>query len=169
MSRLLVWCAVVVAVTWGCGGEQPAPMPTVAVVKKGPAPPPAAPSLPAALMSESGPVLPAYDSEGRRDPFRQVQRLTAEEKRITLDAMEPAELRLVGVIQSPSGYTAVLQAQDGRGYTAVVGSKVGRRGGVVKAILERQVVIVESYTDNTGLSRSRPVVLKLRAAEQGKS
>lgn len=45
-----------------------APTPVVAVVKK--ASPPATPSPASALMSEPGPTVTAYSSEGRRDPFQ---------------------------------------------------------------------------------------------------
>ncbi len=74
MSRLLVWVLVMVFAISACGAKPPESAPAPPLARKPPV-------VPAALASEAQPMLQAYDSEGRRDPFQPVKAVKRRKKK----------------------------------------------------------------------------------------
>ncbi len=136
--------------------------------------------------SSSGPVgapLGAGDAESigksgeytyfpaeRRDPFAPVlldgQRPTKDNPSLPpLQRLALADLNLIGIVWGNFGYTAMLQAPDGKGYMIRRGTKVGPNNGVVSAITENAVVIEERFTDIYGKKQVREYVKRLHEKE----
>jgi type IV pilus assembly protein PilP len=142
----------------GCSAQVPEPraLPTAA-------PPTAAVSAPAPEVSE--PEI-AYSYFPRRDPFTPAAPCcrppppdfcTEPLCRYTLD-----ELKLAGVISGMANPVAVLESPKGKGYPVYRGSKVGKRGGVVKQVLRDSIVVAEVWSDGKGLSHEEEVTLRLK-------
>ena len=102
----------------------PASAPAVAVAQPAPAPatpapaPPGAPAplvaspaaVAAAATAASGPAIPKYDAQGRRDPFESL------ESRLGSDRSTIAAAKLTGVIHGNTGPLALVETADGIGY-----------------------------------------------------
>jgi type IV pilus assembly protein PilP len=148
----------------------------------GPGPGTAQPSAP----SSAGPVgapLGAGDAESigksgeytyfpadRRDPFAPVLpdgQLPGKDNPSLppLQRLALSDLHLIGIIWGNFGYTAMLQAPDGKGYTIRRGAKVGPNNGVVSAITENAVVIEERFTDIYGKKQVREYIKRLHEKE----
>ncbi len=136
--------------------------------------------------SSSGPVgapLGAGDAESigksgeytyfpadRRDPFTLVlpdgQRPGKDNPTLPpLQRLALSDLNLIGIIWGNFGYTAMLQAPDGKGYMVRRGTKVGPNNGVVSAITENAVVIEERFTDIYGKKQVREFIKRLHEKE----
>ncbi|MBW1897055.1 MAG: pilus assembly protein PilP [Deltaproteobacteria bacterium] len=100
-----------------------------------------------------------YDPKGKPDPFLPPSsRLKASElpkKRVRkhrlpltpLQKVSLSQLKLVGVIVSPSGNKALVEEPSGKGYVIGRGTYVGQNFGRVKRILPDRVVVEEEVED----------------------
>jgi len=108
-----------------------------------------------------------YDPTGKRDPFL-VFNFSPSGK---IDMSKPplerhavSELKVTAILADLRGSgvrTAIVEDPSGRGYTVKKGMKVGNKDGVVVAIDEDKVHIVESVVDFTGATKKYPAVLNL--------
>ena len=155
LGPLAVGC---LAVSCSGGPSVPVPPPTTIALAEQPevkrvavAPKPAiavAPKIP-----EAGPPLPpiAYDSRGRRDPFRPVD--VAKEK----PSFEVSTVKLVGIIDGRRRL-ALVEAQNGLGYIVKPGDVLGN-GHVTDVTADSVTFAV------TGSSTPRETSLTLRLAK----
>lgn len=165
--------ALLAGASAGCSKEQPAPGP---VVKKmvppagtpAPQPPPAAR---AAVDNTQAPRQgPAYDPAGKRDPFVpfvKADRESLKEDRSSLPPLQRydlGELRFVGVIWVEKGAKALVQDAEGKGYSVVVGTRIGRAGGVVTRITDKEITVSEVFPGSAGRTVTRESVLQLTTA-----
>lgn len=130
-------------------------------------PVPAAPVAAVAVVPEAPPA-PAYSYFPRRDPFRPafldcgcgpapvVNACNEPLCRYSLD-----ELKLAGVISGTSRPVAVLESPRGKGYPVYSGTRVGKRGGVVKQVLRDAIVVAESWPGPDGHVHASEVVLRV--------
>jgi Tfp pilus assembly protein PilP len=72
------------------------------------------------------------------------------------------ELKLAGVISGTGNPVAVIESPRGKGYSVYQGSKVGKRGGVVKQVLRDAIVVAEYWHDGQGLMREEETVLRVK-------
>jgi type IV pilus assembly protein PilP len=141
--------------------------------------PPAAPPAPAESEPAPETVKPeepkapeyTYNPQGRRDPFRSIL-VTSEnvkkfERLLPLQRVEIAEMKLIGIVWGSLGSAAMVETPDGKGYTIRKGTLLGPRNGVVKKITERNVTVLEEYTDIFGDSKMREVVMELYPQKEG--
>lgn len=145
-----------IAVGSGCSKEPAAPQ---QVVKK-PAPkpdakPPAAPVTEAAAKKPEPVVL--YDSRGKRDPFLSFIKVEDRRKSLASTAMVPplqryelGELKFVGVLWTKKGARGLVEDAEGKGYTVMEGMRVGRSGGVVLRITDKEILVREEFIGNRG-------------------
>jgi type IV pilus assembly protein PilP len=157
---------VQVSVPPGAGRDSlPAPGPFTA---------PPAPGVPgAAVPQESFPAGEpsySYNPSGRRDPFGAIvldkPGIPMEKCHLRpLQCTSLTELSLIGIIWGGFGYTAMVQAPDGKGYTIRQGTKIGPNDGVVSAITENALVVQERYTDVYGKKQVREYVKLLHPKE----
>lgn len=111
----------------------------------------------------------SYNPSGRRDPFAVVLKdaRTGEENQSLppLQQLSLTELNLIGIVWGGFGYSAMVQAPDGRGYTVRQGTRVGPNGGAVSSITENALVVQERFTDVYGNKQVREYVKLLHAKE----
>lgn len=176
--RLLVVCLVstgVVGILQDCADAQTAQMPPAAAVPAVAAPAP----QPGGGGTSAEPVLPVgrggyvYLPEGRRDPFQamlaplgaQGSAPTAESNQPPIQRVAVAELTVIGIVWGGFGYTAMVQAPDGKGYTVQRGARIGNNNGVVSAITEKAVIVEERFTDIYGKKQVREYAKPLHVKE----
>jgi len=166
----LVAAAVLAGGVSGCSKEE-AP-PPAAVVKKI-APQPGAAPPPKAAAEEKrpeGPATPVYLPEGKRDPFvsfvtKDAERLKENRSSLPpLQQYELGELKMVGAIWGKSGASALVEDAEGKGYTVLVGNRIGRSGGVVTRITDKEITVKEEFPGADGKTVSRESVLQLTTA-----
>jgi Tfp pilus assembly protein PilP len=149
---------------------QPAPAaPSSATPPQAGAPAPAAPAAPAPAapvpQGATGGAGYSYDPAGRRDPFVS---LTARGGELPPPGSRPSgpagllvnEITLKGVLKSPKGYIALVQAPDNRTYMMHAGDKVF--DGTVKAITQDALVFSQDVNDPLSLVKQREVRKAIR-------
>jgi type IV pilus assembly protein PilP len=151
----------------GCSARAPEAPPRVA--------PLASERAPVAAVEPSGPASVAdyqytYIPSLKRDPFRpdgsgpvpaccEVQ-CDAPLCRYSLD-----ELKLTGVVSGMARPVAMLESPTGKGYPVYAGTRVGKRGGVVKKVLRDSIVVAELWPDPMGQAKPYEVVLRVPSDE----
>jgi type IV pilus assembly protein PilP len=113
-----------------------------------------------------------YNPEGRRDPF--VSLLTRGTERRTnhgqavegVSGIATDEISVRGVVASPRGLVAMVQAPDGKTYLVRQNDKL--LDGTVKAITPQAVVILQDVNDPLSLVKQREVKKLLHGLEEGK-
>ncbi len=111
-----------------------------------------------------------YSPESRRDPFVSFAKSEAERMKDDRSALPPlqryelGELKMVGVIWAASGAKALVEDAEGKGYTVRVGNRIGRSGGVVTRITDKEIVVKEEFPGAGGKTVSRESVLQLTTA-----
>ena len=135
------------------------------------APAPAAPAPPSAATQGAPSAAPpsgagySYDPAGRRDPFVS---LTARGGDLPPAGSRPSgpagllvnEITLKGVLKSPKGLIALVQAPDNRTYIMHAGDKVF--DGTVKAITQDALVFSQDVNDPLSLVKQREVRKAIR-------
>ncbi|MBI5905562.1 MAG: pilus assembly protein PilP [Deltaproteobacteria bacterium] len=157
------------AVVAGCSKEAPAPAPVVKKI----APMQSAPPAPAKAAAE-GEKKPApvtvYSSAGKRDPFVPFIKAETKQLRTDLSLLPPlqryelAELKYVGLIWAKKGARALVEDGEGKGYSVLVGSRIGRMGGVVTRITEKEILVREEFIGTRGDKVFRENALQLTTA-----
>lgn len=112
----------------------------------------------------------SYFPADRRDPFAPVlldgQHPSKENPSLPpLQRLALADLNLIGIVWGHFGYTAMLQAPDGKGYMVRRGTKVGPNNGVVSTVTENAVIIEERFMDIYGKKQVREYVKRLHEKE----
>ena len=159
-----------IGVAAGCGTEAPPPQPVV-----GKPTPKAQATQPASRKAEEPQkkteTVSLYDSRGKRDPFVSfVREVTPQRGKNDLAAVPPiqryelGELKLVGVLWTNKGAKALVEDAEGKGYSVATGSRIGRAGGVVTRITEKELVVREEYTGFQGEKVVRENTLQLTTA-----
>lgn len=130
------------------------------------------PPATASVLGASEPPVPgeySYNPSGRRDPFSIVLKAArAGEENQNLPPLQQlslTELNLIGIVWGGFGYSAMVQAPDGKGYTVRQGTRVGPNGGAVSSITENAIVVQERFTDVYGNKQVREYVKLLHAKE----
>lgn len=114
-----------------------------------------------------------YLPEGRRDPFlamlreagSEAAKKTDEVNLPPLQRVTVAELTVIGIVWGGFGYTAMVQAPDGKGYAVQRGARIGNNNGIVSAITEKAVIVEERFTDIYGKKQVREYAKPLHAKE----
>lgn len=107
-------------------------------------------------------ALPTYDPSAHRDPFRPPRLTGTADAKTPLETYQLGQLKLVGVVvESSSGYRAMVEDSAGLGYIITTGTPIGSSGGVVRSIEPRRVVIEESTRDFYGDVKPKEVVMEL--------
>ncbi|MGD2096923.1 MAG: pilus assembly protein PilP [Desulfobacterales bacterium] len=78
-----------------------------------------------------------------------------------LEALDPSQLRLVGVMLSDKGNKALVEDASGKGYMINEGTHIGLNAGKVSQILKDRLIIEEKIEDAYGKIRTQKRILKL--------
>jgi len=154
----------------GCGGN---PSENKGPLSKSPPPQPIKPVVqgPPSAYIKPVEVSPApqehpFNPEGKPDPFQPpAEELTGGLKRkggvLPLEQFEVSDYQLVGIVRGPGLKKAVIQDLTGKGFFVVVGTRIGKGGGSITRITEKEVLIEEPYYDLTGRKKNRKISLKI--------
>ena len=111
-----------------------------------------------------------YDPRGKRDPFRSIRFVDAEEQTKTfgpLGDFELGQLELSAVIWDASNPRALILDPGGRSYIVREGSAIGKHNGQVIHIGDNLVLVKEAYEDFAGERTTRDVELRIRMSQGG--
>jgi type IV pilus assembly protein PilP len=114
-----------------------------------------------------------YDPAGKPDPFKPFIQLvpvkvaTRNAPLTPLQRYEVSQLRLVAIISTPEGNTALVEDSTGKGFFLKKGTQVGRNDGKVSKVLKDKVIIEEQYQDVLGQTKQSEVTLNLYQTEEG--
>ncbi len=124
-------------------------------------------------MGNSGIDGYVYDPTGKRDPFKPFKAIqtgggsTATAPGGASKAVDPLQrwdldrLQIVGILWEVNRPRAMVRDPDGGVYTVLKNSKIGRNEGVVTAIREGEIVVVETfYVD--GATQKESKVMEFR-------
>lgn len=126
---------------------------------------------PAAAAPQKAPQAdePAYQSVGRRDPFRPPRvSASVSDANTPLQRYEIGQLRLVAIIYNTREPRAVVEDDAGLGYIVKVGTPIGTNGGAVRSIEKGRVLVREDAEDFYGESQASEVVLELTGGNVGR-
>jgi type IV pilus assembly protein PilP len=124
-----------------------------------PAEPAASVKEPAAPGESTKELATLYDPTGKPDPFvppssrlqpSETFKKSARKHRLPLTPLQKvdlSQLKLVGIIVSPTGNKALVEEPSGKGYVIVRGTYVGPNFGRVKQILPDRVIVEEEVED----------------------
>lgn len=111
----------------------------------------------------------SYNADGRRDPFLSLvslEKASEREIRPPLQRLSLNQVQVIGIVWGAYGYSAMVQAPDGKGYTVRQGTLIGPTG-VVRRITEKAVEVEEPYTDLMGEKKKRVTKLTLHPQQEG--
>ena len=118
-------------------------------------------------------LVPPYDPTGRIDPFlpprQSVPDATPGKKIVRkkrkpqtpLEKVDLNQLRLVGIIGTPTGKTAMVEDGKGKGYVVQIGTFIGINTGKVSSIGKDRIIVTEIVADFTGELKEVQRQLKL--------
>jgi Tfp pilus assembly protein PilP len=154
MTALAPVLAARLAATSPSGAQTPAAVPAVDV------------------SPDPAPAGFTYSADGRRDPFVSLVARDSSADRRTgeigdgLGNLAVDDLSVRGVVQTPNGLVAMVQAPDGRTYLARRNDHL--LDGTVKAVTLQGLVIVQEVSDPLSMVKEREVQKLLRGIEEGK-
>ena len=133
----------------------------------------ATPSSPGRLTADAVAALPdeeptpgfVYETEGKRDPFQPFDFSPKQAEREDLSPLERYEigqLKLTAVLDGFDQPTAIVENAAGRGFTVRRGAKIGPNGGVITDILKDKILVEETITDFTGVSKTQTIEMPIR-------
>lgn len=123
-----------------------------------------------AAASPSAPAGFTYDPRGRRDPFRPlvVVRAPTARPKTGLASLDPAELKLTGIIWDQRGfYYALVEAPNGLGYVIRTNDVIGEEARVTKITPEGMTLELETRAElPRERGQKRLVEIRLRKEEE---
>ncbi len=110
-------------------------------------------------------ALFAYNSEGRRDPFKDLLAGTdLREKAVTDASLMPFEdMKLTGITKTPRGWNAILETSQGFPRIVRIGDKFP--DGYILSINENQVVFRKTHERGIPLMRPRDITKEINPEE----
>ncbi|MGE0825019.1 MAG: pilus assembly protein PilP [Candidatus Binatia bacterium] len=112
-----------------------------------------------------------YNPTGKRDPFfSPLHRVTEQpaapdETKTPLQRLDLGQFKLVGVILDTEEPKALVEDNSGLGYIVTRGTLIGSKGGMIKSIESRRVLVEEYETDFFGKRQSLERELNLTVGD----
>lgn len=159
-QRVILLAAVLIATA----------QPRVTVQAQAPAPAPAAPTVgPVQPPPPTPPADYAYAVDSRRDPFVNLFNRGTDARANSVKGSRPdglagvavEEIVVRGIVQSRTGWVAMIAAPSGRSYTVRPGDRL--MDGSVRTINGQAVVLLQEVNDPLSLEKQREVRKLLRA------
>jgi len=114
----------------------------------------------------------SYDPTNKIDPFKSfiVLRRELEEKeqgkpKTYLETLDISQVTISAIVLGNKGNWALVRDSKGDGHVIKVGTLIGRKSGRVKRILEKEVVVTESYKDIRGREMIKDISIKLPSTD----
>ncbi len=148
---------------------------SAAIAEAQPAAQPPAAGQPQAPPNPDAPPTPppnfTYSAEGRRDPFVSLvnrgvtDARTAGQRPDGVPGLGVHEMVVRGILKTPEGFIAMVQAPNGRTYTVRPGDQLF--DGRVRTITADALIIVQEVNDPLSLEKQREVRKPLRGGAEG--
>lgn len=111
-----------------------------------------------------------YDPAGKRDPFKSPFHIAPEkgipdEAKMPLQRFDLGQLKLVGVVYESGEIKALVEDSAGAGYIVTKGTLIGSKGGIVKKIEPKRILVEEYETDFYGKRQAREREMLLFVAD----
>jgi Tfp pilus assembly protein PilP len=108
----------------------------------------------------------SYDPTNKIDPFKAfiIVKKELEEKeraKTYLETLDISQLTISAIVLGSKGNWALVRDSKGDGHVIKTGTLIGKKSGQVIKILEKEVVVRESYKDFRGREIIRDVSMKL--------
>jgi len=131
----------------------------------------AAAQTPAEATAASAAETFTYKPDGRRDPFVSLVSRGSEGRGTsqggrTLTDLAVDDVSVRGIVKTPSGLVAMVQAPDGKTHLARPGDRL--LDGTVKTVSLEGMVVLQEVRDPLSLVKEREVRKLLRGIEEGK-
>jgi Tfp pilus assembly protein PilP len=160
--RLIGLCLVPAVLAASLSAQPPAP----------PDPAPAAPPVDDQAPPSPPPAF-TYSSEGRRDPFLSLINRGVTDPRAGLagrqldgiGGLTVAEIVIRGIVQSRSGFLAMVQGPSGRTFVVRAGDQL--LDGRIRSITADALIILQEVNDPLSLQKQREVRKPLRGGREG--
>jgi hypothetical protein len=155
----LIAALAIPAVVLAQAGKKPVPRPPAPVAAPAPVPAPVADGY-------------SYRPEGRRDPFvslvnRGADRDKGKQAPEGLRGIFASDLVLKGILQSRTGYLAIVQGPDAK-RPFIVHTNERLADGVIRAITADSLLILQEVNDPLSLTKQREIRKTLRVVEEVK-
>ena len=112
----------------------------------------------------------AYDSTGKRDPFRSIRFVDEEVPTAQfgpLGDFELAQLSVVAVVWDTRRPRALITDPGGRAFIVHEGSQIGKNAGRVIHIGDNLLLVKETYVDYEGNQSTKDVEMRIRRSQGG--
>lgn len=113
----------------------------------------------------------AYDSVGRRDPFRSfvLDRLHQEEGETKgpLEEYDLLQLQVAGLVWKAEKRRALVIDPSGQGYVVEEGDRIGKNNGRVLDIGDSSMRVREEYVDFHGEATTKEIDMRIRQSQGG--
>lgn len=114
-----------------------------------------------------------YDFKGRVNPFKSLISESIEPKeevlkkkrtrpKSPLEKLDLSQLKLVAILSTPDGKSAVLEESSGKGYVVEKGIYLGLNSGQIEKIEDDRIIIKEIVEDISGKSLIRERILQIQ-------
>ena len=117
---------------------------------------------------DKGKVAYFYDPTNKIDPFksfivarRELEEKEQEKPKTYLETVDISQLTISAIVLGSKGNWALVRDSKGDGHVIKVGTLIGRQSGKVTRILEKEVVVTESYKDIRGREIVKDISMKL--------
>ena len=117
------------------------------------------PSEPFVSTGKLDPFRPSINNETRVGDSRKMRKKRM--PRTPLERLALSQLKLVGIMLSEKGNTALMEDSNGKGYVVKKGTYIGLNSGKVIEISKGKIVVEEEIEDITGKNIKRKIELKL--------
>ena len=120
--------------------------------------------VPQDVASEKQPSSKSIDTIYSVAPLKKSKSNIRAKKRVPrtpLERLDLAQLKLVGIVQSPEGNKALVEDRSGEGHILRIGSYIGPNSGKVIRIDKDRVVIAEELEDEFGNLKTEQTILRL--------
>jgi type IV pilus assembly protein PilP len=107
------------------------------------------------------PFEPIYGEKSRAGALLKKRAKGVSRPRTPLEAIELSQVKLVGIMLSDNGNTALVEDATGKGYVIKEGTYIGRSAGRVIEILKDRFIVEEEIEDVHGNIISRKRIIKL--------
>ena len=107
------------------------------------------------------PFEPLFNGESGHVAAKKKRAKRLSHPRTPLEALDPSQLKLVGITLSDKGNTALVEDASGKGYVVKEGTYIGANAGKVIQILKDRFIIEEEIEDVHGKIITQKRVIKL--------
>ena len=96
------------------------------------------------------------DTSGKTDPFKSYIAIMEDEKakrrkpKTYLETLDLSQLQLIAIVVGPNENWAMVRDPNGKGHVVKKGTAIGKNGGIVHRITDKEVVIREAHRDFSG-------------------